>query len=56
VRTVALAQLDKRRDPTRGYEPMLERADRAHPHALACATGSPSSAISAPPIRAAPPR
>jgi hypothetical protein len=24
-RTVALAQLDKRRDPTRGYEPMLER-------------------------------
>lgn len=24
-RTVALAQLEKRRDPTRGYEPMLER-------------------------------
>ena len=24
-RTVALAQLEKRRDPSRGYEPMLER-------------------------------
>jgi len=24
-RTVALAQLEKRRDPERGYEPMLER-------------------------------
>ena len=24
-RTVALAQLEKRRDPARGYEPMLER-------------------------------
>src|SRR4249920_1441230 len=34
-RTVALAQLEKRRDPTRGYEPMLERL--LEPILLKCA-------------------
>jgi hypothetical protein len=34
-RTVALAQLEKRRDPTRGYEPMLERL--LEPILLRCA-------------------
>lgn len=35
-RTVALAQLEKRRDPTRGYEPMLERL--LEPILVRCAT------------------
>jgi len=35
-RTVALAQLEKRRDPERGYEPMLERL--LEPILLRCAT------------------
>ena len=35
-RTVALAQLEKRRDPERGYEPMLERL--LEPILVKCAT------------------
>ena len=35
-RTVALAQLEKRRDPSRGYEPMLERL--LEPILVRCAT------------------